>query len=69
MKVISPVKIFLEITAPAPLTSILVNLCQHDVLALKQSDKPVPPRRSRRSHTSHSVEFLGVEGLSERDEQ
>ena len=62
---LSQVKLLQKVIVPASLPSVLVNLCHHDVLALKRSG----PTRDGilKALTNRSAVFLEVGGLSQRD--
>jgi hypothetical protein len=52
---------------PPALSTILVNLRQHDVLASERSDGQSVYETSTGTLTSHSVEFLQAGAISERE--
>lgn len=54
-------------SAPSPLSTILVNLCQYDVLASTRSDSVLLHEAGTRALTSHSAGFLQVGAVSERE--
>ena len=59
---------YLRTDVPSPLSTILVNLCQHDVLALRILDDQLLHETSTGTLTSHSAEFLQEGAISEREQ-